>query len=252
MGILGKNIVWMEECESTNECGFKDCLDGNAEEFTVWATNYQSKGKGQRGNSWKSEAGKNLLFSFNIHPNRSIQDQFYLSKAVAIGIKDGLGNFLGKSGKSSDLLKIKWPNDIYWKDKKLGGILIENHLTGGKWAFSIIGIGLNINQENFDISTAESLKNIVGKEIDRQEVLKEILKSLMEMIHRWKGGDDGGIDEDYHVDLLGKDIWLNYQENFGNHLMEGRILRVLSDGKLELEIKNEIRIFDLKEISLIL
>ena len=135
------SIETLKEVSSTNHYLAQLCKESKAKEFhTVWAE-YQTAGKGQRGNSWESENGKNLTFSTVLYPTSlKAKDQFYLSMIVAFATVDALGDY-------TDGFSIKWPNDIYWKDQKIGGILIENELEGAYITQSNIGIGINVNQE---------------------------------------------------------------------------------------------------------
>ena len=138
---IGNNIISLEEVDSTNRY-LKDYLlkDNNTIEGLVVVATNQHSGRGQKGNTWQSEQGKNLTFSIFIKPNIQVQAQFLISKAISLGIVD----FLNDVGLSE--LKIKWPNDIFCKDKKIARILIENTLKGNNVSNSIIGIGLNVNQ----------------------------------------------------------------------------------------------------------
>lgn len=168
-------IEKMDEMPSTNDCLAMICREGKAEEFYTVVTEYQTAGKGQRGNSWESEAGKNLLFSTVIYPTAlEAKHQFYVSMLTALAIHEALSSYT--SGFS-----IKWPNDIYWKDKKIAGILIENEIEGKYLNQCIIGIGLNVNQGKFlsDAPNPVSLKQILGTDIDRQELLEKVLRGII-------------------------------------------------------------------------
>ena len=136
----------------------------------VWA-DYQTAGKGQGTNSWESERGKNLLFSILYHPQDiPANRQFQISMAVSLAIADALGEQIGD-------VSIKWPNDIYWRNAKIGGILIENRLMGQTIKDSIIGVGINVNQLQFhsDAPNPVSLWQIHGHETDRETLLRSIL-----------------------------------------------------------------------------
>jgi len=114
------------------------------EEFTTVTSEFQTSGKGQRGNSWEAEKGKNLLFSFILYPSfLEVKQQFLLSQLISLSIKEELDKW------TKDI-SIKWPNDIYWKNRKICGILIENDIEGHTFSRCIAGIGLNINQEKFE------------------------------------------------------------------------------------------------------
>ena len=174
------SIEKMDEMPSTNECLALICREGKAEEFYTVVTEYQTAGKGQRGNSWESEAGKNLLFSTVLYPTAlEAKHQFYLSMLTALAIHEALSSYT--SG-----FCIKWPNDIYWKDRKIAGILIENEIEGKYLNQCIIGTGLNVNQDIFlsDAPNPVSLKQIIGTEVDRQELLEKIMRGIIGRYHQ--------------------------------------------------------------------
>ena len=134
----------------------------------------QTEGRGCGTNRWESERGQNLLFSLMIHPeNLPANQQFQISMAISLAIIDALGQMVGD-------LSIKWPNDIYWRNGKLAGILIENTLKGNLIKDSIIGVGLNVNQRKFhsDAPNPVSLWQITGQETNREQLLKDILQRL--------------------------------------------------------------------------
>lgn len=147
--------------------------------MVVW-TDYQTAGKGQGTNSWESERGKNLLFSIFYHPEAiPANRQFVISMAISLAIADALGEQIGD-------VSIKWPNDIYWRNGKIGGILIENRLSGQIIRDSIIGVGINVNQQHFhsDAPNPVSLWQIHGQETDREALLHEILDRFSLYIHQ--------------------------------------------------------------------
>ena len=136
-------IIKLEETESTNTYLKNILAESSIGEFTVVSTNFQTKGRGQMGNSWISNRGENLLFSMLIYPHTiKANEQFVISQVVSVALANVLRRYVCD-------IKIKWPNDIYWKDNKIAGILIENSLLGHHIERSIIGIGLNINQNTF-------------------------------------------------------------------------------------------------------
>lgn len=133
---------------------------------------YQTAGRGCGSNKWESERGKNLLFSILTHPlELPIMKQFHISRAISLAICEALDQHIGD-------VSIKWPNDIYWRDGKLGGILIENRLQGKMIRDSIIGVGLNVNQQVFhsDAPNPVSLWQIHGQQTDRKALLEDILQ----------------------------------------------------------------------------
>lgn len=138
-------------------------------------TDYQTAGRGQRGNSWEAEAGKNLLLSLAIRPQGiAIAQQFALSQHISVALCKTLSRY-------TDGIHIKWPNDIYWHDKKIAGILIEHDIEGDKLTRSIIGIGLNVNQAHFasDAPNPVSLCQILGHEVDREELLATLCHEIL-------------------------------------------------------------------------
>ena len=161
-------IVHINETDSTNRW-LKEHGDGSRN-LVVWA-DYQTAGRGCGTNSWESEHGKNLTFSLLIHPtNIPATKQFHVSMAMSLAICDVLGKLVGD-------LSIKWPNDIYWRNGKICGILIENTLQGSHIKDSIIGVGLNVNQREFhsDAPNPVSLWQICENETDRELLLQDIL-----------------------------------------------------------------------------
>lgn len=165
----------VKETTSTNDYLAKLCKENKAKEFYTVVAESQTNGKGQRGNTWEAESGKNLTFSMVLYPTAlKAKEQFSLSMVAALSCHQALGNY-------TDGFSIKWPNDIYWKDKKIGGILIENELEGKYITQSIIGIGLNVNQDKFysDAPNPVSLKQILGVEVDLQELLMSVVHCIV-------------------------------------------------------------------------
>lgn len=165
----------VKETTSTNDYLANLCRESKAKEFYTVVAESQTKGKGQRGNTWESESGKNLTFSIVLYPTAlEANKQFILSMLAALACHEALSNY-------TDGFSIKWPNDIYWKDKKIGGILIENELEGKYITQSIIGIGLNINQETFhsDAPNPVSLKQIIGADANLQEILMKVVHGII-------------------------------------------------------------------------
>ena len=163
-------IELLETLKSTNH--YLDNLEPTPAEGRVIMTTNQTGGVGQQGNVWESEAGKNLTFSLLLKPTfLPIASRFMLTKAISIAILDFL-----KQELPDQEVYIKWPNDIYFKNKKIAGILIKNEIKGMMMGTSIIGIGLNVNQESFDenLPNPISMKMITGKDYDLEFILNEI------------------------------------------------------------------------------
>ena len=146
---------------------------------TVIYTPSQTAGRGQKGNSWESEDGKNLTFSMLLkHPPVKARDQFYLSEAAAIAVVEAL------TAEAGDGFTVKWPNDVYWRDKKACGMLLENSLDGTDIATCIVGIGINVNQQVFisDAPNPVSLINITGREHDLDALLRQVCSRIEQLV----------------------------------------------------------------------
>ena len=157
-------ILSFDELSSTNVWLYDKISEKNDISDTVVVAAHQTAGRGMDKNRWESEAGKNLLFSIALNVNfLEAENQFTISQAVSVAIVDVLSQFI-----DNQQLFIKWPNDIYFGDKKLAGMLIQNTVEGRMMGTSIIGIGLNVNQMEFskDIPNPISLKMILGKDFD--------------------------------------------------------------------------------------
>ena len=162
-------LIHIEETDSTNRW-----LKAHGEGTMVVVADYQTAGKGCGTNSWESERGKNLTFSMLIHPTDiPASQQFRITEVVSVALCEVLEQYIGD-------VSIKWPNDIYMGDKKICGVLIENRLQGNVIVDSIIGIGLNVNQTEFvsDAPNPVSLRQLLGREIDREALLHDFLETL--------------------------------------------------------------------------
>lgn len=209
-------------------------------------TDFQTAGKGQPGNTWESENGKNLLFSMLLYPHSiKVYEQFILSEITGLAIRKVLEKY-------TDDICIKWPNDIYWKDKKIAGILIENSLFRDRIDTCIIGIGLNVNQEVF-ISNAPnpvSLRQITGNDINREILLMEIQAELLNIYQNYS---PEFIHQEYLNNLYRRNGFHRYAETTANTVFDAEIEDVLPDGRLILRTQaGETRTFYFKEIQFVL
>ncbi|HKM12292.1 MAG TPA: biotin--[acetyl-CoA-carboxylase] ligase [Bacteroidales bacterium] len=241
------NIKWFEETDSTNTQLQND--RHNLENLTVYAAYFQTAGRGQRGNRWESKRGENLTFSILFKPeNIAAKDQFVISKAVALGIVD----YLAQKGVEC---RIKWPNDIYYKDLKICGILIENGISCDKLAYSIAGIGININQERFDSNAPNptSLKLITGKEYDIQQELPDIISLITGRYNQAITGKTNELENDYLRLLYRKGEYRNYINCNTGDSFEARIIGLDDQARLKVETRDgEVRAFAFKEIGYVI
>lgn len=216
-------------------------------EGTVVITDYQTAGRGQKGNSWESERGKNLTFSILLHPNHIPPGkQFILSQLISIAIVGVLKEY-------DRHFTIKWPNDIYWKEKKIAGMLIEVDLTGSSLSNAIIGIGININQRHFksDAPNPVSLTQITGKEHNLSELLEKILDSIVDAYNKYSPDNEEEIRQKYMA-LLFRNKGV-YPYLYGEEIFNASIEGIEPNGQLILKKENgSIHTFAFKEISFVI
>ena len=213
---------------------------GGAHEGVIVITDNQTAGKGQRGNTWIAEPGLNLTFSLILKPKfLAASEQFNLNIAISLGIHKTLS--IGGDG-----FKVKWPNDIYHRNKKLGGILIQNTIKNNSIEDSIIGIGMNINQTDFSLPTATSLRLISDQEYDLNSFLDKLCHNIESEYLKLKSGKIATLKEDYLENLLG----YNEERLFrAGQEFRGTITGVSSTGKLQIQNLFEVREFDFKEVE---
>ena len=215
--------------------------------FTLVVADNQTKGRGQQGNSWETERGKNLTFSLLCHPDFVCATrQFLLSQCMAVAVQEALSYYV-------DGVEIKWPNDIYVGDGKISGTLIECDLQGKSIANCIIGVGINVNQTEFrsDAPNPVSLKQLVGKDFDREEILSAIVGNFQryyEMLHEEREEE---IRRAYMERLYRRSGVYRYRDVRGE--FEAEIADVEPTGHLRLRFSdgNVVR-YEFKEVSFII
>jgi len=242
--IIGSDLIFYNELPSTNTEASMLLRTGEPEEGIVILADYQSAGKGQGGNTWQSEKGKNLLFSIILYPQSvSPGDQFLISMAISLGICDFLDRHCSGA-------RIKWPNDIYLGNDKIAGILIENSIIGSDIESSVAGIGININQENFPSSLPRpvSLKMATGKEYSIPECMKELLPDLDRRYRQLLYDDRNIIRHDYLARLYRFMEWSSFRS--AANVFTGRITDVLASGQIRIEEKGgSVREFSFREFT---
>lgn len=241
------NIIKLNAISSTNDYLKNLCTAQPVENFTVVVAENQTQGKGQRGNIWKIESGKNLTFSILIKKNSCSESSvFDLNIAVSVSIIQALESL------KIPKLNIKWPNDILSDGKKIAGILIENTISGQQSVSSVIGIGLNVNQTDFEnFPKASSLKNISQKEFDKDEIMFEIIQKIKENYELMAQNNTEILWEEYHNYLFRKEIPSVFEYPNGTKFM-GIIKQVLKNGKIQILLEDDsLKEFDLKEVKLV-
>ncbi|WP_040627533.1 biotin--[acetyl-CoA-carboxylase] ligase [Mucilaginibacter paludis] len=242
---VGQNLITLTEVDSTNNF-LKQALANSTPltEGTVIMAESQYAGRGQQQNRWHSEPGKNLTFSILLKPSfLPLNQQFNLNVAVSVGIIKVLEKVLGPTA------RIKWPNDIYYGDYKLGGVLIENMVQGGQIKNAIIGIGLNVNQDSFhpDVSNATSIRHILQRDYDLKALLAEICGSIEAAYLSLRAQNFEQLKTYY----LQKLYWLDELKSFkANGIrFDGTIKTVDANGQLCISVDGTLKHYDFKEIE---
>ena len=239
----GQQLLWLPACASTNAEAQALIGQNRASEGCTVITDFQTAGRGQRGHQWEAAPAENLLLSVVWQPTfLAAAQQFALSQAVALGVHDWAAALLGPDAQ----LKLKWPNDLYYGEQKLGGILIENTLNGPKIQHSIVGVGLNVNQQRFAVPTATSLGRLTGRAYAREALAARLLECLEQRYLQLRAGQVGQLRQAY-LRALYRYQQTHWFEVDGQRL-SGQIVGVEDDGRLAVALGQEVRQFGLQEI----
>lgn len=236
----------MPECQSTQDEALARLKSSKPEKSLIVLAGNQTHGKGQTGNQWQVEPNTNLTFSLVKKWNGFlVENQFFLSQAIALSIYEVVKSLTELP------LFVKWPNDILLNQKKIAGILVSNTLMGNSLEYSVIGIGLNVNQKHFsELRQAGSLFSITGKSYELTVILEQIVQKLAFYFLLIEKGDFETIKKGYLAVLFGYLEWRNYKLPDGN-MFPGKIFDVDVSGKLWLETAETKQAFELKELSFI-
>ena len=215
---IGFPFIILQSVDSTNNYATAMAHAGMTQHGTVIFTYEQTRGKGQRSKDWLTNKNENITLSIIIKPENGLVPNFVFSMAMALGAM----HFFNKHAAND--VTIKWPNDIYWRDRKAGGILIENIFSGTTWKYSIVGIGLNINQADFGElgAKAVSLKQITGKEYDVLQMAEDLCKCVNEYYGLLLKKPQDIIDQ-YHQHLykLNQPVRLKKENRLFNVIIKG-------------------------------
>ena len=198
---IGDQFMELARVDSTNNYAMSKVHAGEAVHGTVYFAHEQTMGKGQRGKSWSSSPGENITMSVVLAPAGTLPvQQFLLNMALAVAAFDFINESIGEN------LAIKWPNDLYWKESKLGGILIENLFRGKELMGSVAGFGINVNQTQFDerIPNPVSFKKITGQRYDLKELSKTLCGHIGKRYEELKNLNEKNILSDYNSRLFKK------------------------------------------------
>ena len=229
---LGKDIIYLPECHSTNDVAMQRYKQDLAREGSIIITDKQTKGRGQRGNTWYSEPEQNLTFTLVLNPTfLDASEQFDLNIMVTLAIREVLGSHI--SG-----VKVKWPNDIVHEEGgKLGGILIENTVSHKGIELSLVGIGLNINQVDFAFPGPISMAILAGGNMDREEIFRLLVKSIEHYYLKLKRGYKKAMRKEYINNLFRHGEWAQFDD--GSVFM-GKITGISDEGKLLIEKESKL------------
>ncbi|HMU45578.1 MAG TPA: biotin--[acetyl-CoA-carboxylase] ligase [Chitinophagaceae bacterium] len=230
--VPGSSFIELQSVDSTNNYARKQIDAKLALHGMIVFAHHQEAGKGQRGKSWLDEPGNNIAVSIILKPDRlSLSDQFRLTACIANAVCRFFSKYAG------DDTKIKWPNDLYWQDRKAGGILIESIISNSgnninKWDWAIAGIGININQVNFPehLPNPVSLKQITGKNFDPVQLTKELAEQVLSSFHQLTEKGFESIYKDYLELLYKKNETVKFKK--GNRVFEAMVTSVTPQGKL--------------------
>lgn len=233
----------MPECHSTNDIAAAIAKTKGSWEGTVVVTDHQTNGRGQRGNNWQSAKGQNLTFSVLLNPaTLKATDHFHLHYVASVAVFNTLKVYLRG-------VKIKWPNDILVKEKKICGILIENSISKGCIENSIIGIGLNVNQDVFEYDRATSLKDLTGVIYNREEILALFCEQLEAAYLILRSGNLASLKTQYNRNLFRRNQLAMYEAH--GETFSGSVEGVDEHGRLILERAGEPHYYDFKEIRFV-
>jgi len=240
---IGKTLKYFPSLSSTNTYATELLSKSNPPEGTVILTYNQTAGRGQIGSKWESAPDKNVSMSVILHPKFLVaREQFNLNAVVSLAIFDVVSQYVND-------VKVKWPNDIYVGKKKIAGILIQNTLTGKNIQSSVLGIGLNVNQTEFvsDAPNPTSLKLEMGKELDLDKVVEEIVAALEKRYLQLKSGKAKDVRREYIMYLyrFGKPFTFQREDN---SYFTGIITGISNLGKLVIDTETGEEEFGLKEV----
>ncbi|HAP00905.1 MAG TPA: biotin--[acetyl-CoA-carboxylase] ligase [Bacteroidetes bacterium] len=240
----GKFFHILNETVSTNMYASLLLQQGNVTEGTIVTAKHQTRGRGYAGTNWESESGKNLLFSIIYKPHFiKAKNQFYLNQAISLGVYDAISLFSKRD------LKIKWPNDLLLKGKKICGILIENVVSGEWLQSSVIGIGMNVNQTKFGegVKGGVSLKSVEKKDFDISKVLEKICEHVEARYLQLRRNELSTLQKDYMKTLFQLEEEHSYKTAEGK--IKAKIVGINPEGKLLLEYKGGWTAYGFKEVE---
>jgi BirA family biotin operon repressor/biotin-[acetyl-CoA-carboxylase] ligase len=241
---VGTNHISLPSVDSTNTYAKALISDKKPPEGTLVTALEQTAGRGQSGSRWQAEPGQNLTASYILYPTfLSADKQFFLNMAVSLAVRELCEEI------TSEEIRIKWPNDIYHRNKKLAGILIENTISGSRITSSVVGIGLNVNQTDFDpgLPNPTSVKQITSEELAVESILPKLNIYMEKYYLQLRQLHFNFLDKGYMVHLYRYHQTASYKKN--GQVFRGEITGVTREGKLIIESNGKELRFGMKEVE---
>ncbi len=242
---IGRNYHHLPSVNSTNEHALSLLSKSKPAEGTVISTSNQWAGRGQIGSKWESEPGKNVALSIILYPNFLLAiNQFLLNQAISIAVNSMVEHHFPKR------CKIKWPNDVYIHDKKVAGILIQNSISGNKLKSSVVGIGININQERFSSEALNPTSFLLekGEKFEIPQLISQLCQAIESWYLKLKSGKTLLIQQAYLDNLYRFQKNSIYKKTNGQ-IFEGKISGISESGQLKIATEDGVELFGLKEIQ---
>ena len=242
LGFPSNQVHYLPTCHSTNEI-MTNLLASGVEEGYIVITDFQSAGKGQPGKSWETQPYKNLTFSLLLKPSfLKLENQFRLTQVISLSVAGVVQNYL------SEIVHVKWPNDIYVKEGKIAGILIQNSVKNRVFESCIVGIGLNVNQDVFETPEATSLKGITGKSYDINAILAQLIEEISERYSLLREGNFSLLNDEYQELLYAKNQLKVFESD---KRFYGEIIGTDQVGRLLVQTLDGIKSFQNQEVKLV-
>jgi BirA family biotin operon repressor/biotin-[acetyl-CoA-carboxylase] ligase len=225
--IIGNPFIELNTVDSTNNYAMQQVKKGHAKHGTAYFAREQFAGKGQRNKQWLSAKNENIILSVILETNKLLlSQQYFLNVISSLAVFNLFNNY------TTNNFKIKWPNDIYWQDRKTGGILIENVISGNILKYAVVGFGLNINQTAFNpsLKNPSSLKQITGKDYDVVELSQQLCDELALTFNRLINGDINDLMNEYNQHLYKKNSIVKFKKDMV--VFGGKIIKVDEAGRL--------------------
>jgi BirA family biotin operon repressor/biotin-[acetyl-CoA-carboxylase] ligase len=240
-GYIGNSFTVLQFVDSSNNFAMAKVREGLAFHGNVFFAYVQTAGKGQRGKKWETEPGQNITMSIVMEPFLRPPKQFELSVCIACACVDFLKQYSGDCF-------IKWPNDLYWLTKKVGGILIENIIQDNEWKSAIVGIGMNINQTQFPehLPNPVSLRQITGISFSSLDLARELCRNIETRYNQLRSSGFMDLLGNYNENLFKKNQVVRLKQ--GNKVFSTRVLGATSFGQLHTRDSVD-RFFDFGEVE---